>query len=80
MWQKFYRQLGRIAQGRLQICDFSNVDLSVVAFVAVVIFMTLVAAVTLVDVVTLVAVVEPHCGDRIVWIPSCRLCRVDSVV
>ena len=56
------------AQGSLQLCDFSNVDLSIVAFVAVVIVMTLVAAVTLVDVVTLVAVVESHCDDRIVMI------------
>ncbi len=59
---------------------FSNIDLSVVAFVAVFIVMTLVAAVTLVDVVTLVAVVESHCDDRVVWIPSCRFRRVDSVV
>lgn len=55
----------RTAQSSLQICEFSNVDLSIVAFMAVVAVMTLVAAVTLVDVVTLVVVVKSDCVDRI---------------
>lgn len=52
-------------QDSLQICDFSNVDLFIIAFMTVVIMMTLVTAVTLVDVMIFVAVVESYCDDCI---------------
>lgn len=69
-----------IAKGSQQICNFSNVDLSIAVFVAVVIVMTFVAAVTFVDIVTLVAVVELRCDGCIMWTPLCRFHRVDFIV